>query len=175
MTAPTLPGSLAPRVTDTAGAETQGEGVSTTAPAEVLRFTAHGKPATQGSIRSLGAGRPSVHANAKTLKPWRQTIASAAADAMTGWARLEGPVHVDVVFAFDLPSSAPKRRRIWPITRSSGDVDKLARALLDALQDSGVLKDDAQVVRLVAEKTWTGEHPQLHIPGAHVIVTAVAP
>jgi Holliday junction resolvase RusA-like endonuclease len=143
---------------------------SDTTTAEVLRFTVRGKPVTQGSLRSLGTGRPSVHSNAKTLKPWRQDLAAAAQDAMRGWARLEGPVNVDVVFAFDLPASAPKRRRIWPITRSSGDVDKLARALLAA----GVVKDDSQVVRLVAEKVWTGEHPGLPVPGAHVIITAVA-
>lgn len=171
MTAPTLPGLTGSvRAEDTAGADAHGEGAD--APAELLTFTVRGRPVTQGSIRSLGAGRPSVHSNAKTLKPWRQDLAAAAQDAMTGWARLEGPVHVDVVFAFDLPTSAPKRRRIWPITRSSGDVDKLARALLDSLVAAGVVKDDSQVVRLVAEKVWTGEHPELVVPGAHVIVTA---
>ncbi len=47
-----------------------------------LVITAFGTPVTQGSIRSLGAGRPSVHSNAKRLKPWRVTVKEAALDAL---------------------------------------------------------------------------------------------
>ena len=34
------------------------------------------------------------------------------------------------------------------------DVDKLARAVLDALTDAALWKDDSQVAQLVAEKRW---------------------
>ncbi len=53
-----------------------------TAVDRALVITAFGVPVTQGSIRSLGAGRPSVHSNAKRLKPWRVTVKEAALDAL---------------------------------------------------------------------------------------------
>jgi hypothetical protein len=40
-----------------------------------LTVTVLGVPVPQGAIRSLGTGRPSVHANAKALHPWRQMVA----------------------------------------------------------------------------------------------------
>ena len=43
----------------------------------------------------------------------------------------------------------------FPVTRSSGDIDKLTRAALDAFTESGVFDDDSQVVRVVAEKYYT--------------------
>ncbi|RZU30472.1 endodeoxyribonuclease RusA [Blastococcus saxobsidens] len=93
--------------------------------------------------------------------------------SLSGWSRLEGPVSVAVVFTFDRPKSAPKSRRVWPVTRSSGDVDKLLRAVLDALVDAGVMRDDSQVVRLTASKVHVGDPWALHIPGACVTVRAV--
>jgi Holliday junction resolvase RusA-like endonuclease len=39
----------------------------------------------------------------------------------------------------------------------AGDVDKLGRNLLDALQDAGAYRDDVQVTRLLLDKTPAGE------------------
>jgi Holliday junction resolvase RusA-like endonuclease len=41
---------------------------------------------------------------------------------------------------------------MWPAKRP--DVDKLARACLDALTQSGAIRDDAQVVMLGATKVY---------------------
>lgn len=144
-----------------------------TAVANRLVVTVYGKPVTQGAIRSLGKGRPSVHANATTLRPWREAVKHAALDALAGRQRLEGPAAVEVVFTFDPPKSAPKTRRTWPITRSSGDVDKLQRAIFDALTDAGVWRDDSQVVAVRAEKVHVGDPGALHIPGVVVSVSEV--
>lgn len=123
--------------------------------ADGLVVTVFGKPVTQGAIRSLGKGRPSVHAEAGRLKPWREAVKQAALDVVAEGARRDGPVSVAVTFTSDPPQSAPKRRRVWPITRS-GDLDKLVRAVLDALTDAGVWRDDSQVVRLTASKVAAG-------------------
>jgi Holliday junction resolvase RusA-like endonuclease len=131
-----------------------------------LRFVVYGTPATKGSMKAvpIGGGRSAIVESHKTAKPWREAVKSAARDAM---AELE----VDVVYSFRKPKSAPRRRRIWPITRSSGDVDKLARNILDALVDVGVMGDDSQVVRLVGEKAFCGEAPsQTDVPSARIIV-----
>jgi hypothetical protein len=39
-----------------------------------LTLNVLGDPVGQGNIRHLGAGRPAVHQNAKTLLPWRAQI-----------------------------------------------------------------------------------------------------
>ena len=72
-----------------------------------LAFVAYGRPIPQGSVRSLGAGRPSIHNNARTLLPWRDTISGAArtAAALDGWKRTDLPVSVYVTFYFDRPRS----------------------------------------------------------------------
>ncbi len=112
-----------------------------------LTVVAYGRPRPQGSkVRNRYGGVRDD--NAEKLRPWRQSVAYAALQALDGRPRIEGPVAVDVCFTFDRPKSAPRSRRVWPITRSSGDLDKLLRAVLDAMTDAGAWRDDSQVVRL---------------------------
>lgn len=145
-----------------------------------IAITVHGKPAPQGSKHATlhkQSGRIVTMESSKRVKPWRQSVKEAALNAMDGRTRIEDvPVRVEVIFCFDKPKSAPKRRRTWPITRSSGDVDKLQRALLDALTDAGVFKDDSQVVHVVADKVFTDDPAApLAVPGAVIRVWEVAP
>jgi Holliday junction resolvase RusA-like endonuclease len=44
---------------------------------------------------------------------------------------------------------------LFPVGHDKGDVDKLARLVLDALQDARVLHDDCQVVELTTRKVFT--------------------
>lgn len=167
-----------------------GEGAGQGAGAEVLHdvedrtwlcFDVHGTPVTQGSIRSLGAGRPSVHNNAARLKPWRLGVQWAAQDAMRLHDRLEGPVEMRLLFTFDRPRTHYRTGRnaqllkdnapLYPCTRSTGDIDKLQRAVLDAIEASGLLRDDVLVMKVLAEKAWAGEHEDgLRIPGVRIQV-----
>jgi len=93
----------------------------------------------------------------KGSKPWRDAVARAAAAhaRVQGWATVTGPVEVRVEFVFVRPKSAPGR--VFPITRSSGDIDKLCRNVNDALVDAGVIADDSQIVSLVATKLHAAE------------------
>jgi hypothetical protein len=144
-----------------------------------LVITVHGKPAPQGSKRHVGNG-VMVESSAK-VRPWREAVKGAALDALRDWSpqnpaprenapacrRLDGPVEVSVCFCFDKPKSAPKRRRTWPTTRTSGDVDKLLRATFDALTDAGVFRDDSQIVHVSAWKTFTDDqNAPIRVPGA---------
>jgi Holliday junction resolvase RusA-like endonuclease len=127
-----------------------------------------GLPIGQGAIRSLGRGRPSVHANAKVLKPWRADITAAVAEALEHITWLEGPlpgpVAAGMTFTVPKPKAAPKRRHTYPITRP--DLDHFVRAGLDAIVSAGALRDDAQVVELMAVKCYPGEHPHaMPVPG----------
>lgn len=136
-----------------------------------LVVTVFGRPVTQGSKTRTRWGMRDD--NADRLRPWREAVKTAALWAMAGRPRLEGPVSLEVTFTFDPPKRAPKSRRVWPTTRSSGDVDKLVRAVGDALTDAGVWRDDAQVVDLRAGKVHVGDAGALHIPGARIAVRQV--
>jgi Holliday junction resolvase RusA-like endonuclease len=150
-------------------------------------FAVYGTPAGQGRISFRGKGRGAYHSNDAKLKPWRKAIINAA-QAATGrhtyidWQKtcakcqvpeaehalfVGVPMAVSVTITVEKPKSAPKRRRSWPITRYSTDIDHHARACLDALSQSGLLHDDSMVVELTARKVYPHEHlSALDQPGA---------
>jgi crossover junction endodeoxyribonuclease RusA len=63
---------------------------------------------------------------------------------------------VELAFMLVKPASAPKKKQTWPVHRP--DLDKLVRAVLDALTGS-IIIDDSQVVSLVATKEWETNGP----------------
>lgn len=153
-----------------AGEATAGEADAT--PAACITFTAYGVPVAQGSLRSLGRGRPTVHSNADMLLPWRAIIAVHARDAMNHRPPLNGAVSVTAVFTLPKPKSA--KRNALPITRRL-DVDKGARAVLDAITHVAIV-DDAQVVNLHATKVYVGDPLDLiGEPGVTVQIREVTP
>lgn len=93
--------------------------------------------------------------------------------APDGWQPLVGPLAVRLVFALPRPASAPKTRRVWPSGRV-GDVDKLARSVLDSMTDAGVWRDDAQVVDLHVVKDYPGPAVAQTVPGVLITVHRVA-
>jgi crossover junction endodeoxyribonuclease RusA len=140
----------------------------------MITFQVPGLPAPQGSKRHVGRGV--MVESSKRLKPWRNDVACAALKARQSFeaALLEGPAHVRVRFVLPRPKShrrasgelKPNAPR-YP--SSKPDVDKLLRAILDAL--TGVLwRDDSQVAVVEAVKDYgTGDEA----PGAHVSVSAL--
>lgn len=121
----------------------------------MLTFTVYGQPQPQGSTRAFiprGWNRPVITTDNKRLKPWRQEVAAVAREQMqdAGADLVPRPlaVRVEAQFYFARPKSA-KKHQIDKTTKP--DVEKLARALLDAL--SGICyEDDAQVSQGVFAK-----------------------
>ena len=128
----------------------------------MAHFFAQGTPVPKGSLRHVGNGRLVEQTKAK---PWMAVIRQAALSTNE---RFEVPVQVNATFYFPRPKAA--KNRIYPHMRSAGDLDKLCRALLDALQDSkadlGILSDDSLVVSLSAQKVYADSHE----PGVEVLV-----
>ena len=107
------------------------------------------EPRSQGSMtavynRRLGVSRVR-HANAPALSIWRNTVArNAIAEGATIW---EGPIGMAMSFGIKEPKDI---RHGYP---KSPDLDKLVRAVLDAL--TGVCyANDNQVVWIEADKVW---------------------
>lgn len=139
-----------------------------------------GIPAAKGSMKCIGTtgGRHHqlVEQNAKTIKPWRQLITNAGRRAVAKYGPLDGPVTLEATFTVPRPASVPLSKRAWPITRSSGDVDKQLRLALDALTDSGLIGDDSQIVMGSYTKTYPdtpGAPDRLDRPGAIIRIEAM--
>lgn len=141
----------------------------TTVTAPGIVITVHGSPKPKGSMRHVGKGRMVEQVTGS--KPWREAVKWAALETVTG-APLEGPLLAEITYTVPKPASAPKTRTSWPVTRSSGDVDKVARNCLDALVDAGVMRDDSQVVELVIRKVYPAEGiDALDHPGAVIRIS----
>lgn len=135
-----------------------------------LTFDVLGTPAPQGSKRHLGNGV--MVESSKHVKPWRHDIRSTAIDHKPPSWHHHLPVTVSITFRYLRPNShfrtngTLKPSAPQYLTTRKGDIDKLSRAVLDAL--TGILfLDDAQVVTLSASKRYT-VFPEL--PGALITV-----
>jgi crossover junction endodeoxyribonuclease RusA len=129
----------------------------------VIQFSVIGDPAPQGSKRVFNGVL--VEASRK-CKPWRERVHWAAKEACGE--PIGGPVRVSLSFRLSPPKQwRPtlklfRRRRGWPTTKP--DIDKLARAVLDALTDVAY-RDDSQVCALLVEKRYD------NIPGLDCLVS----
>lgn len=123
-------------------------------------FFVPGVPRPQGSKRSVGNNR-SIEASAH-LPAWRQAVTMVARNAHKQSA-VEGPVTVWATFVF--PRAKTLKDRPAPPHVSAPDTDKLQRAVGDALEKAGVVKDDAQIVSWRADKRRAepGESPGVHV------------
>ncbi|MFJ8727713.1 RusA family crossover junction endodeoxyribonuclease [Streptomyces sp. NPDC093269] len=144
-----------------------------------LTIVVHGRPAPQGSKKYAGHRRNSASGRisavlveqSKRVKPWRALVTAATQQAITtaesDYEPLDGPLEAEVIFTVRKPASAPKRRRTWPVTRDSGDLDKLLRSTFDGIADGQAVVDDARIIAVTATKTFPNEHPEaLSEPGA---------
>lgn len=117
-----------------------------------VTFTVFGDPKPQGSKRHVGRGIL-VESGGQAFHDWRYDMTCGAREAMTARQPITGPVEVRATFSLKRPASAKKAGEYHA---KRPDLDKLTRALLDALQAAGVVEDDSQVARLLVTKTYPG-------------------
>ena len=101
-------------------------------------------------------GKPITYLAPRYAKA-RAVVATSAADASDGW-QFVGPVSVTIAIYFrKLTRTGPADGLPW------GDVDGPIKGILDALQHSGVLADDAQVLEVYAIKFRDKDRPRIEI------------
>ena len=129
----------------------------------------HGTPVPQGS-KFLARGRM-IDVKSGALNRWRRMIAAEV--QRRGWHHdpiLSGPVAVSLTFYLPRPQyhygtgrNANRLKDTAPLlVDKRPDVDKLSRAVLDALTQAGAWRDDSQVAYLAAEKHYA-EQPGVRI------------
>lgn len=124
----------------------------------VTRIFVAGVPAPQGS-KTRGA-HGGMFESSRKVGEWRSRVALAAQEAMLGAPPSPLPVSLRASFLFTRPKShlttKGQLRKGAPVFPGRPDVDKLARAVLDAL--TGIaFADDSQVVELVATKRYCAD------------------
>ncbi|MEN3940697.1 RusA family crossover junction endodeoxyribonuclease [Prosthecobacter sp. SYSU 5D2] len=116
-----------------------------------LEFFAQGLPKGQPRVKAVRRGNHAGVYDPGTANDWKTSIKSAAKDALINpvFPIFAGPVRVDATFIFPRPNAhyrgkAQTLRLDAPVYHSSKpDRDNLDKALMDALKDMQVLKDDA--------------------------------
>jgi crossover junction endodeoxyribonuclease RusA len=130
-----------------------------------ITFTVQGTPAPQGSMRGfIRNGRVNMTSANKQTMPWRQAVAAAASQACRGstWPTTKAGA-IELQFNFPRPkwhlnSKGAVKPSAPPDKTTKPDIDKLQRAILDALAGI-VYVDDAQVYFVQALKRYIGWNP----------------
>jgi crossover junction endodeoxyribonuclease RusA len=159
------------------GAETQRTVAASVLPLDLYVV---GTPRPKGSMRHVGKGR--MVEQIKASPDWRLAVKDVAharvrcacpdldCHTLLPGFPYDAPVAVEIWLWFARPASA-KKGAAWPSSRHTGDIDKHARNILDALQDAGVLKDDARAVDLNTHKRYCGPD---ETPGARIVIKEIA-
>lgn len=134
----------------------------------MISFTVYGLPQAKGSTKSWvhpSTKRVVTTSTSKGLRSWHQEIVREAMRVKPEGPVPEGPVTVALDFMMPKPKSFGKTASLRHGKRP--DLDKLARAVLDAL--TGVLfADDGQVWALSCFKLYAQEAPgvkvEVHCP-----------
>ena len=147
----------------------------------IYTFGVDGKPRPKGSLKCLGGRSHNMVEAVESSKPWKLHMIRTIRHAygiepirdgarVVGWLRggaawqpWEGAVDVQVTFRF-LPEYSRAAGKVgeikpswdtpWPIADEVGDTDKLCRNLGDALEQSGLISNDRNIVKWAAVKRW---------------------
>lgn len=137
----------------------------------MISFTVAGIAVPQGSKAVNRATGRMFESNKGNLMPWRQDVIAQARQAHHDDPIL-GPAYVTLRFSFRRPKSHYGTGRNAGVVKLSSaaehitkpDIDKLTRAVLDALTIAGIWRDDAQVCDLTVKKVYSAT------PGVEITV-----
>lgn len=128
-----------------------------------LHIVAHGTPASQGSKTSYGP-RQLVESD-KTLPAWRSAVKTAAILAAgPDWKPIDTPVKV----TGEIRIRKPKSTIFKDHPAGPKDLDKMTRAIGDALESAGIVTNDARICHWDIRKVWA-----TNMPGADLTITEI--
>ena len=131
---------------------------------KIISVDVVGVPVAQGSLKRTAFGV--IHSNDKQLKAWRDSVMFELINKKPNDWDVDAAFSVSCEFRFMRPKShygtkgtlRPAAPR-YKTTKS--DTDKLIRSIGDSIQQSGLVRDDSQIIKWVASKRYceTGESP----------------
>lgn len=136
-------------------------------------FKLYGEPKPKGSMKCIGARGKVKHQLIESVdnEGWREIVTAGARRFVHEQADPHQSVYVELTFSLSRPRSHYGTGRnarkvaasapVWPTLQAVGDSDKLARLVLDALEDAKVLHNDAQVRPLYVDKAYWDHHPAI--------------
>jgi crossover junction endodeoxyribonuclease RusA len=110
-------------------------------------FSVAGLPIPQGSLKMANGNI--IHVKDKELRAWRTDIGNTARNCGVEIIEKDRGAIIDLMFCMPKPSSVKR-----PIPSTRPDLDKLIRAVLDALTGIAYI-DDGQVVEITASKIYS--------------------
>lgn len=112
-----------------------------------------GEPKPQPRVKAYSrCGAVGVY-TPDTAREWKEYIVAACAAKGITALRLDGPLWLDIAFYLPRPKSRKKEKYV----ATKPDLDNLAKAVMDALSDAEVWRDDALVVQLTASKIYSNK------------------
>lgn len=126
----------------------------------MTEFTVHGKPIPEGSTKAYpvrrsdgSVGATITHAKSTELMEWRYRIAKGYGEAEGEMYGPDVPISIRMEFMMMRPKSVSAKKRPYPTARV-GDIDKLGRAVADALTGVAYV-DDSQIVQMDMVKLYS--------------------
>lgn len=149
----------------------------------IWAFKVDGKPRPKGSMKCMGGAPGRRHVMREEVEqstPWKLHVIREIrarfgiepikrGNVVTGWEKgwrpWAKPVTVTAVFSFWPEVGWESHSGAWPDASDIGDLDKLCRNLGDALEQSGLILNDRQIVHWNAWKRWCpeGEGPSMDV------------
>ena len=164
-----------------------------------MEYFVGGTPKPQGSKKAMiakNSGRVITKDASDKLAVWRNDVAEATRrnlEKREVEAPMTGAAYLTVGFFYQAPKvlarqytrtfekgGYPAIQRRWAhligpmglLFKAYGDdIDKLLRAVCDALMAGGAIKDDKQIVHIVGQKYHALKDGQLRVPGAEIALT----
>lgn len=136
----------------------------------ILRFTVYGVAEAKGSTRAFhrpGMRAPVITDSNRNVKAWQRLIADAAGTALAELPDADrrliaGGARVEVTYFLPRPKALDRPKHAGAEHTKKPDLDKLTRAVLDALT-AVAWTDDAQVIELVACKRYAALGYPAHV------------
>lgn len=135
---------------------------------DTIRFDVIGIPATQSGIRAVATARGvrAISTGSSNLSSWRNLVADKAREHQQTHGTISTATKLVTVFRLPMPRSRQRTNQQWRWRDTTPDIDKLQRAVGDALTASALLADDKLIVEWHAFKIetvdWTGVTIQIH-------------
>ena len=128
----------------------------------IVEFTVVGIPKPQARPkvfhRTLKSGRPFIHTYSPKSDWYHLVYVKALEEKEKLKTRLSGALGLALRFGLPIPKSiSKKKKKALHYVSKRPDIDNLAKAVMDAINQVGIWEDDSQIAVLEVSKTYEEE------------------